>query len=619
MVENAELTSDVCEQLWTSLVSRLHDGEAMWTNQDFVEALESAYVEVVGQEVAEGTRREIARMVTVVNREHPGTFRIQGVQNGIVRAFEDAARRLNWDVATLQSRGVRALRRFSQRDGVRDLLDELDLRPDQVNFVECVQNVISDLSAPQQPPKTRKPAAPPRPTPTPAPEPAAKPPADAQPSPSAAAEAQTQALIDSGEVDEREAQRQLKRAEQRRSELEDNELKKVPGRLDSYVAQGVVTTDEAGKLRELHALEERLKNGEVDAKEATEIRNSIMNAGARDSLERKVKDVVSDSVRYLQVFESMKKTGHQYFDALTFLIEHKAAVVSADDSGIDLGPSLAALIDDMELADRLFELMERKDQEIRMLCVRLPPYSAIDRGVARIDNMVIEETFINDLEGLDVDGMAERLNSPDKVVRVRPAADMLCFISLIDHLTKKTRFRKEMRLLRISRQIEQFYERTSDLGEARHQAESFINRKLRRLFPDMDSDETAELKQRSTQMVEQIENRILEERQAALEEKRKRTEAAAAPAKSDASGGGDDELSEEEILRGVQIGRVEMRVGGNMRPVPRKIMPDPEDPERTVLSVRDPDTGELVPAKRRDTVRYVERGRDGIWRETRGG
>ena len=68
---------------------------------------------------------------------------------------------------------------------------------------------------------------------------------------------------------------------------------------------------------------------------------------------------------------------------------------------------------------------------------------------------------------------------------------------------------------------------------------------------------------------------------------------------------------------GVQIGRVEMRVAGSSRRIPTKIMPDPEDPEKMCIPSRDPDSGEVVPAKRRGAIRYIEKSRDGSWREGR--
>jgi hypothetical protein len=50
-----------------------------------------------------------------------------------------------------------------------------------------------------------------------------------------------------------------------------------------------------------------------------------------------------------------------------------------------------------------------------------------------------------------------------------------------------------------------------------------------------------------------------------------------------------------------------MRVAGNTRRVPYKIMPDIEEPERFVIAQRDPDTEELVPQMRRGAKRFVEK------------
>ena len=161
--------------------------------------------------------------------------------------------------------------------------------------------------------------------------------------------------------------------------------------------------------------------------------------------------------------------------------------------------------------------------------------------------------------------ISDRLSSDETDVRVRPAADMRCMISMVDHVTKRTFFRKEIRILRISQQIEEIYRNTADLKEARHQAENFLSRRLRRLFPDMSTEEDGDIKQRSAGIIDTIEQKILEERQAAVAEKRQQDEEKAA-SKSGGSGGGDDmELTEDEIQKGVQIGRVAMRVA-----VPRR-------------------------------------------------
>jgi len=68
------------------------------------------------------------------------------------------------------------------------------------------------------------------------------------------------------------------------------------------------------------------------------------------------------------------------------------------------------------------------------------------------------------------------------------------------------------------------------------------------------------------------------------------------------------------LRRFKKIGRVEVRVAGSQRRIPYKIMPDPDEGDLYVIAQRDPDTGELIPQKRRGGNRRVERGKDGIWR-----
>jgi len=526
-------------------------------------------------------------------------------------------RRLNWDVTTIQAKGARTLRRFSEQDSVRQLFEEANLALKNIDPLDAIRTVVDDLAGSRETKETG--TQPPIPGMVAAASRGSGPTADEVPTPGDALAADVNEAVESVEVEAGEAKQRAEMQEERRGELEKKELAKVPANLDSYVEQGIVTKEEAEKVRELHEVDEQVKRGEIDEKEATEIRNTILAGSSRDKIERKIKEAVADSVRYILVFEAMQKIDPKYFDALGFLIEHKNLVIAGDGSDVDLGPAIKALMEDTALIDLIVDVMERKDQEIRMLSVRLHPYNGImNRGLERIGNMVIEESFIEDLQKLGPDDISERLNSSDQRTRVKPAADMRCMISLVDHVTKKTRFRKELRLLRVTRQLEEFYSSTSDVKEARHQAESFLNRRLRRLFPDMTSDEAAELKQRSTEMMEQIEQRVLDERQSAVSA-RESSQAAATVVAASSAGGGDDEmeLSEEEISKGVQIGRVEMRVAGSTRRIPQKKMPDPDDPAQMVICQRDPDSGELMPAMRRGAKRIVERGRDGSWQEAK--
>ena len=617
--ETAWLPRDLFRRLWAQVTSRLQGGEVLVSNRDFRVAIEEEYADVTGAEPSADIIHEIRSTVEAVNRDHPKTYLAQGIQNSVNRAFEASARQLNWDAEKIQEKGARSLQRFSQLDTVRELFEDLNLRPNDIDPLSAIQGAVDEIAGPReearQPDVEIRPAVsfdqPEEPTVAVSPEP---------PPPAAAPlDDDAKAAVDSGDVGADEAKQRSEKQSKRQGELEEKEQRKVSSNLDSYVKQGIVTQEEAEKVRELRKVDERLKKGEIGEDEASDIRNSILQGSARDKLERKIKEAVSDSVRYIQVFESMQKIDPKYHDALAFMIQHKNLVTAADGSDVDMSPAITGLMADVELIDLMSEIMERKDQEIRMLSVRLQPYSSImNRGLERIGNMTIEESFVDDLANLDADGISERLNSPDQLTRVRPAADMRCMISLVDHVNKKTPFRKELRLLRIAKQLEEFYNSTSDVKEARHQAENFLNRRLRRIFPGMSSDEVAELKQASTELMDQIEQRVLDERQAAVKEKQETGEAAT-PAPTSAAGGADDEmqLSEDEVKKGVQIGRVEMRVAGSTRRIPQKLMPDPDDPTQFVICQRDPETGELAPAKRRGAKRIVERGRDGSWQEAK--
>lgn len=611
------LSKELRTEMWLALASRLRDGEPMYSNSQFEEVLLEIYQQVTGQEAPESVCDEIRAMVSSVNRDHPETYLVHGVKNGITKAFEQGVRRQGWDLNKIQSFGARALKKFSQQDTVRDLLEDANLSAHQISVAECLQQVIEQV-APRQ---DRRPEDKVAQAPTFRPD-LAPPVIEAEP-PSAAVQPQidagTQAAIAAGDVDADTARARTEEGEKRQSEIEATEMAKVPERLHRYVTQGIVTEEEADQLRQLSEVDARVKKGEINEDEAHEIRNSILGKGVRDKLERKVREAVADSSRYLQVFESMKKIDPKYHDAIAFLIQHKNLVAADEGSAVDLGPAIRGLMEDVELLDDTIDIMERKDQELRMISVRLHPYSAImSRGIERIGNMTVEEGFVDDLAQLSLDEMSDRLSSEDQLVRVKPAADMRCLISLVDHVSKRTRFRKELRLLRIAKQLEDFYKNTTDIKEARHQAEGFLNRRLRRLFPDMNADEAADIKQRSTEMMDQIEQRILDERKAVVEAKRAKTEAATS-ARADTGGDGDEdmELSEEEVNKGVQIGRVEMRVAGSTRRIPTKIMPDPDDPERMLIAVRDRDTGVVEPATRRGQKRYVERTREGYWAEAR--
>ena len=309
-------------------------------------------------------------------------------------------------------------------------------------------------------------------------------------------------------------------------------------------------------------------------------------------------------------------------------------------------PLIQHLIGDKNLLNDLVDIMVRKDPEIRLLDVRLPPYNAIlQRSLEKIDNLTIEEEFVDELRTLSGDGMSERLNSLDAELRVRPAADMRCFINLIDHVVKRTHFRKKIRMLRVAQSLEEFnqniediFRATSDAQRARKQAEQFINRGLRHFLSELEPDEVEEIKQRTAaalsaaeQAVQSealLEAEILQGAESVLDAEppqaeplpnpkpalREESYKVNSPPPPEPLQSDDDlNLSSEEIGRGIQIGRVEMRIAGRNKRIPQKIMPDPDNPGKFCIAQRDPETGDLIPQMRRGARRHVMKGRGGGW------
>ena len=628
------LTSELRMELWSMILERLNAGDVLITQLDFQTALEEGYAALAGRketcmlipgrsrpstsrirlEPTEDTRQSLARMVTAVNDAHPDKFLGQGLQNGVNKAFETGVRRLKWDLAKIQTHGVSALRAFRRRDEVRNMLDEINVRAMEIDLVSCVKRTITVIeeqqgtdsrSAAESAPPALPLPPPRRATPPPPPKPSAPPPPKLRP--------EFKMAVEKGDVSQTDAERRILQQERQREKLQNAEVERVPENLPSYVSRGLLSKDEATAVQDLHQVDVREKKREINHGEADQQRDGILLPEARDQLDKKVLKATEETIKYLEVFEAMKKIHTQYDEALLLLIQHKRMVVAEEDSD-DRSPLVRTLIDDHALLGTMVDIMGRKDPEIRLLDVRLPPYNSIsNRGLETIENLTIEEDFIHDLRNMTIDEMSDRLNSVDTTERIRPAADMRCFINLVDHVIKRTRFRRKLRMLRVARALEEYnesiqeiYRSTDNVENAKAQAEQFLNRRVKKLFTDTSPDEVKEIQQRTAATLAAAELAVQGAHTNDVDSLLGPEPAPAAEEPAD-----DLNLSDDEVKKGIQIGRVEMRIAGKTKKVPQKIMPDPDDPEKFCIAQRNTDTGLLAPAKRRGSIRYVIRGRDG--------
>ena len=611
--DDTRLAREVIAELWSKVVERLDKGEILITNRHYQKAMEADFKSIAGDTPTPDERQSLNRMIAEVNRKYPETYVAKGVINAVGRAFEEGVQQLNWSVAQIQQSGARSIRRFAQLDEVLDLLEEARIRPDQVDLLGCVKNVLREMES-----KLPKPAATvavkevnrkrgsKRKTDPAAENLAAK-------NRSLVSGAELMEAVKAGEVDKEEVLRRTLEQKKRSAEIEAAEVAAIPERVEGYVERGLITEDEGNKIRRLNSLDEKRRRGQIDDREFSRVRNSILSGQARDELDRRVREVVGEQARYLEVFDSMTNLDSGLDDALRFLIRFKEGVVAEAGSDVDLNPIVEDLTENTELLQSVIALMDRIDPEIRMMSARLPPYNQVmKRGMEKIANLTIEISFVDDLRNLDLDGMSQLLNSTDKEIRVRAAADLRCLVSLIDHVSKKTRFRKEIRMLKIALTLREFFQTIQDPVQARKQAESFLNLRVRRLYPDLSGSELKEMQQRGVQMLDSIEQEVRQERSAAA---KNNYFADSQPSVSATAGDGgrDLDLTEDEERSGVQIGRVEIRVAGSTRRVPYKIMVDPDEPGAYVIARRDPSSGDLVPQRRRGSKRVVEKDRDGIW------
>ncbi|MDA0333622.1 MAG: hypothetical protein O2782_00460 [bacterium] len=597
---HAVLPDAVHQQLWERIHTRLQRGDTLITTKDYVTAVTSEYEAITGEALTSSLRELFQDAIDNYNRDYPERYVAIGVRNSVVRAFQSGCFKLNWDVLQIESAGARSIARFKSRDWVRGFLKEVHVAPSAIRPGDCVQSAKDVISGRSQRLVQHDPAEPVIP--------ARKPAQAVEPLSADTVEALGDGTISQGEVESRQ-----KEQDRSQARIEAQEMSRAGERAESYVRQGYLTMDEGEAVRQLSDVDARLARGEIDAAEASHLRNSLLTKEQRYALERKVKGAVDHAVRFLQTFESMQRISTELDEGLEFLIYHKN-ILDADKGPVERGRAAQALLEDRDMLHKIIDIMDRKDQEIRMISVGLPPYSYVVKRNERIGNLIIEEQFIADLRRLSVEDMSDRLHSEDPLTRVRPAADVRCLIAIISHLIKPTAWRKDVRMLRVQDTIEQFYHETEDIGEARKQAESFLARRLRRMFKDLNSDEKEEMEQKGAHMIDAIEQKIVTVRQAAAAaEGAGQTDVSTA---DEDSAHDDDALTEEEMKKGATIARVEMRVAGQMRRVPRKIMLNPDDADEFVLAQRNRDTGELEPVLRRGSPRVIERGTDGYWTVT---
>ena len=489
----AALSVQETTQLWKQVLYRLKGGEALLTDGQFLRALEDEYASLKGEPADTAVRLELCRSVVAVHRDFPESFRGVGLQNRLDRAFEAGARQLRWDADTIQEAGVRSIYRFRRQDKVRALLHTWRVTS-AIDPYACINRTL-DVFKPTGDPVL--PAMTPR------------------------QRAHLEEAVADGALDHVETATYLCHQDEARQTLETQERARALDRLQVYVEEGLLTPEEARHYRQLREIEQQEKEKKIDRRRAAEMRTQVLSRERRKLLDYKVKSALSLALDYLQAFDGLKRIGQAFDETLAYLVQHKGFVSARRDAD-DADLALTTLRYNRGIMTRICDIMERREQEIRFLAVRLPPYKAVTSGhTERLPRLTVEPEFVADLRALSLEEMSERLNSESSETRSRAAADIRSFVHLIEQVIRPTPFRKQVRLVRFGQllaeqapTLEGLYSGASDLGAGRRRARMYVGRSARRAFNDLSKTELAALAKSAEDFLLETEVKLLR-RQAA--------------------------------------------------------------------------------------------------------
>ncbi len=594
------ISADLRGELVAMLGDRLAAGEPLIAAVQFQKAMEEGYQAIRGSFPSESIKQRLAEVFAEVVKENPEVLIIPGIENWITRSVLGTVRKNGWGIAETQTEGQNLLRQFLRQEQMQGVLLQYDLQPADLNIRNCMRSIVNAVAGKEDPVKKR------------AAERLAEVKARLQAQGSQQpADAKLGQLLagPAGEPDEAEVESRTQEQKKAQVGLRQQQMQHLVENLNAYIAEGRISAEEADGLRKLHQVDRAVRSGKVTREQGSKVRNTILSGEARTQIEKKMREEVDYVVVYAQVFEALQRIDPKNDTALRFMIRHKLAVNAEAKEEVVWKPIITGLIEELETLHQLIGIMDRQDAEVRMMAAHLPPYNqVVRRGQARMEKLLVEEEFIDLLREGTIEEVIEKLGGGDRKERARLAVSMLSINALIGSLIKRTPFRKQVRVLKINLIIEEFFRSTENVEEAREKAQDFLRTRLQKLYPDITDDEAAEIQEHSDEIIAACEQKVLAERAKQAKEARE-----VEGGEEVESEGGDEQLSEDEIEKGVQMGRVGMRIGGGMKLVPYKVMPDPEEPDKWVLVKRDRETDELMPVMRRGKKRFVEKNREGIW------
>ena len=492
------LPSELKVELWKQVDRRLRHGEVLITTEQFYRAMIRDFKKMIKTDPSKEIKLELIKMIEAVNEAKPETFLTFGIKNAVTRYLRDIEDRTQGQEGAVDE-AREMIKQMIQEGRTAVFLESMGVEVGATGVNARLERAIirvvegkklkgaSGRDRRQQ--RRRK---------------AQSTMASVHTSAAQTAEPTEKAAYEPPPSEE-EQQARIQEDKKQFELTAQGEIDRAPRNIEAYLQDKKLTEEEATDLRTLYNIDERLAKGEIDEEEANRLRAEISDS-VREKLQQRIREAVDHAVHYLNVFEALKRVPQDRDDAFKFLIKSRMQV-SSEDEDVDLKRITEALKDDDELVDNLGTLMERKDHEIRMLAANMPPYRHIHSAGEKIGTWIIEESFVDDLRGIEREELSDRLNSEDGEIRLKTAAGLKCLVALLSLLIRDTPFHREVRRLRIMVRIRRTYNSAADERDGRNKVQQFLRRRLMNLYPDLTKEEKAAIEASGTAFLDEMAGR----------------------------------------------------------------------------------------------------------------
>ena len=494
------LPAGFIEVLWRRVGVCLARGDVLVTTEHFQRVMEREFRRQLQIPPPPAVREQIRAMVETVNQEHPDKYLSLGIRNALTRHFRDITSAEDGDPEALLAESRRRIREMVEAGRTAFFLEGLGVRVDSEKVPPSLERAILRLASGERL--------------------QAAPAASRKMKRRAWGSARVPVRVGAGEdgtgdaetavaaPDERERQERVRLIEQAEEALARAEMAAAPGRLDALVARQVLAPEEARTLEQMREIEARVATEGLDAAAAGRLREQIGSA-IRARIEERLRQAIDPTVRYLSALEGLQRLPADRDDALRLLVRERDLVLAgAAASGPAADYACRRVVEDLQadagLLASLCRLLERRENEARMIAANLPPYRHVLADAA-VDSTPLSEAFIETLRGLRRDEAAEQLNASDPQLRAALAGAIRGLVEVIYRALEPGRFQQVVRALKVRTTVLDLYRRAADARAGRRLAEHYLARRLPRLYPNLDEREQAALQRECEQIMAEAE------------------------------------------------------------------------------------------------------------------